>query len=108
MSGNKLRINESEPVVQDWSFLTKHAQVLLCIGRDPEIRLRDISISVNLTERRVQSILSDLIMSGYVAKAKSGRRNRYEIRERVPRVDVARRQDALVEIIKVLRISNRP
>lgn len=28
---------------RDWSFLTSHAQVLLCIAHDPGIRLRDIA-----------------------------------------------------------------
>ena len=27
----------------DWNFLTSHARVLLCIARDPGVRLRDIA-----------------------------------------------------------------
>lgn len=88
----------------EWSFLTKHAQVLLCISRDPEVRLRDVALSVDLTERRVQSILNDLIASGYVAKARSGRRNHYEIRDRADRVDSPQRQANTAEIVKLLGI----
>jgi hypothetical protein len=28
--------------VADWSFLTNHARVLLCIAHDPGVRLRDM------------------------------------------------------------------
>jgi hypothetical protein len=34
-----------------WSFLTNHAQVLLCIAQDPGIRLREIGEAVGITER---------------------------------------------------------
>jgi hypothetical protein len=29
--------------VADWSFLTNHARVLLCIAHDPGVRLRGIA-----------------------------------------------------------------
>ena len=31
-----------------WSFLTNHAQVLLCIARDPGTRLREIGAEVGI------------------------------------------------------------
>lgn len=104
MSGNKFPTNTSTPVPPSWSFLTKHAQVLVCVSRDPEARLRDVALCVNLTERRVQSILSDLIVSGYVVKAKSGRRNRYKVRDQAANVDIPRRHDDIAEIVTLLGI----
>jgi DNA-binding IclR family transcriptional regulator len=65
----------------DWSFLTNHAQVLACIARDPEVRLRDIAARLGITERTAFGIVTDLQQAGYVTKAKTGRRNRYEVRE---------------------------
>ena len=44
-----------------WRFLSNHTQVLLCIARDPEIRVRDIALSVGITERATQRLVSDLI-----------------------------------------------
>jgi len=35
----------------DWSFLTNHAQVLVCIAHDPGVRLRDIAVKLGITER---------------------------------------------------------
>jgi hypothetical protein len=37
--------------VTSWSFLTNHARVLLCIARDPGMRLRDLAASLGITER---------------------------------------------------------
>jgi hypothetical protein len=36
----------------NWSFLTSHARVLLCIARDPGMRLRDIAASAFLCRAR--------------------------------------------------------
>jgi winged helix-turn-helix DNA-binding protein len=62
-----------------WAFLTNHAHVLLCIARDPESRARDMAEQIGITERATQRILADLIVDGYVKRAKVGRRNRYTI-----------------------------
>jgi predicted ArsR family transcriptional regulator len=60
-----------------WTFLTNHAQVLLCLAQDSEIRLRDVAERVGITERAAQRILADLIETGYVQSTRVGRRNQY-------------------------------
>ena len=62
-----------------WTFLTNHAQVLLCIADTPDIRLRDMAERVGITERATQRILADLIEAGYVKTKRIGRRNRYTV-----------------------------
>jgi predicted transcriptional regulator len=62
-----------------WTFLTNHSQVLICLARDPEVRIRDIADSVGITERAAQRILGDLVESGYVERNRIGRRNRYHV-----------------------------
>jgi len=62
-----------------WTFVTNHTQVLLCIARDPDIRLRDIAARIGITERAAQRILADLVESGYVERQREGRRNRYTV-----------------------------
>ena len=37
--------------MEKWSFLTRHARVLLCIADDPGVRLRDIATMLGITER---------------------------------------------------------
>jgi hypothetical protein len=70
--------------VPSWGFLTNHAQVLLCIARDPGARLRDIAASVGITERSAFGIVSDLAAAGYLVKEKGGRRNRYHVEADLP------------------------
>jgi DNA-binding transcriptional ArsR family regulator len=63
----------------NWTFLTNHAQVLLCIADDPGIRLREIGERVGITERAAHRIVVELEGSGYVSRRREGRRNRYTI-----------------------------
>ncbi len=72
----------SEPAKTPWTFLTNHAVVLLCIARDPGIRLRDVAERVGITERAVQRIVAELDEDGYISKRRVGRRNVYEIKEK--------------------------
>jgi predicted transcriptional regulator len=62
-----------------WTFLTNHGHVLVAISRDPELRQRDISQAVGITQGAVQRILDDLEVGGYVRRQRVGRRNRYEV-----------------------------
>jgi hypothetical protein len=63
----------------DWTFLTNHAQVLVCIAEESDIRGRDIAERVGITERAAQSIVADLVNAGYVTRTREGRRNRYAV-----------------------------
>ncbi len=63
----------------DWTFLTNHAHVLVCIHRDPTIRTRDIAAAVGITERATQGIVADLVAEGYVTRLRDGRRNVYTV-----------------------------
>lgn len=67
----------SSPESKTWTFLTNHAQVLLCLSGDGDIRLRDVAEKVGITERACQRIVADLIATGYVTSSRVGRRNRY-------------------------------
>lgn len=64
---------------QNWTFLTNHSHVLLCIAANPDILTRDIAQLVGITERSAQRIISELEEAGYVSHSKVGRRNHYEV-----------------------------
>jgi DNA-binding MarR family transcriptional regulator len=64
-----------------WRFLTNHTQVLLCIARVPDVRLRDVAEQVGITERAAQRIVADLVEAGFVERERKGRRNSYRINE---------------------------
>jgi hypothetical protein len=86
----------------NWTFLTNHARVLLCIDRDPGVRLRDIAASVGITERRAYGIVTDLAEAGYIVKQKDGRRNRYQVQAHLPLPEPTSRERTVGEILALL------
>lgn len=63
----------------EWTFLSNYGHVLVCLARDPDVRMRDVALAVGITERAVQQIVRDLVSGKYVEKEKVGRRNRYRV-----------------------------
>jgi hypothetical protein len=88
--------------VANWTFLTNHARVLLCIAHDPGVRLRDIAASLGITERSAYGIVTDLADAGYVVKQKDGRRNRYEIQTHLPLPEPTSRESTVGEVLALL------
>jgi hypothetical protein len=88
--------------VANWTFLTNHARVLLCIAHDPGVRLRDLAASVGITERSAYGIVTDLAGAGYVVKQKDGRRNRYQIQAHLPLPEPTRRERTVGEVLALL------
>lgn len=70
--------------MRSWTFLSNHGRALLCIADDPGVRIRELAVSLSLTERRVHAIVADLTSAGYVTKTREGRRNRYTIQSHLP------------------------
>lgn len=68
-----------DPNTPPWTFLSNHGHVLLCVARDPNIRVREIAQAVGITERAVQRILGELEEAGVIARRREGRRTRYEV-----------------------------
>jgi MarR family len=88
--------------VDNWSFLTNHARVLLCIAHDPGVRLRDIAAGLGITERSAYGIVADLTEAGYIVKEKDGRRNRYQIQPHMPLPGPASQGPAIGEVLVLL------
>jgi predicted transcriptional regulator len=86
----------------DWSFLTNHARVLMCIAHDPGARLRDIAAGLGITERSAYGIVTELAEAGYVVKQKDGRRNHYQIQAHLPLPEPTSRERTVGEILALL------
>lgn len=69
---------------KSWTFLSNHAHVLICIVKDPHIRMRDLALQTGITERAVQRIVADLRAAGYLTLERRGRRNQYEVHTDLP------------------------
>ena len=62
-----------------WTFLTNHSHVIICLVRDPVMRVRDLAVEIGITERAVLRIVAELEAEGVLTKSKEGRRNTYTI-----------------------------
>ena len=58
--------------------------MLLCIARDPGVRLREIGDAVGITERAAHRIVAELVDAGYITRRRKGRRNEYTIQSDLP------------------------
>jgi hypothetical protein len=85
-----------------WSFLTNHAQVLLCIANDSAIRLREIGQTVDITERAAHRIVGELAVAGYISRERNGRRNHYTIQSDLPLPDPLARGQRVGDLLAIL------
>src|SRR5262245_13319640 len=91
-----------------WRFVTNHTQVLLCIARDPDVRLRDVAEMVGITERAVQRIVADLVEAGFLERQRVGRRSRYVINRGVEMRHPAQAGHDVGELLELLRLDAAP
>jgi hypothetical protein len=88
--------------VAEWTFFTNHAHVLLCIAREPDVRVRDLAVRVGITERAAQRIVADLVAAGYLERSRDGRRNHYRVRVDLPLRHPVEQPHRVGEILAVL------
>lgn len=63
-----------------WTFITNHGLVLVYIARHPRSTARDIASAVNVTERAVHRVITDLEAEGYIERRRVGRNNEYQVK----------------------------
>ena len=88
--------------MENWTFLTNHAHVLLCIAADPEIRLKDVAQKVGITERATQRIVADLVQEGYLSTEKKGRRNCYQVDPALPLRHPVERHNQIGQLLQLV------
>src|SRR4051794_13385586 len=85
----------------EWEFLSNHAQALLCIADDPDVRLRDIAATVGITERAAHRIVDELVEDGYLSREKKGRRNHYAVKSHMPLRDPLVRDRKIADLLEL-------
>ncbi|WP_425146473.1 helix-turn-helix transcriptional regulator [Deinococcus sp.] len=93
----------SPTVPADWTFLTNHAHVLICLVQQPGRTLREVAALVGITERAVQRIVGELEEAGILQRERVGRRNRYAVIGSQPLrhpLEAHRRVQDLLEMVK--------
>ena len=97
-----------ENTAPSWTFLTNHAQVLVCIARDPGVRLRDIGDRVGITERAAHRIVVELEDAGYITRERNGRRNSYTVNAHSLLPDPVARGQNVGELLELLTATHEP
>ena len=64
---------------QNWTFLSNHAHVLVCVAKNPDVRLSEVAELVGVRERTAHRIVHELIDAGYISVTKVGRNNVYSV-----------------------------
>jgi DNA-binding transcriptional ArsR family regulator len=85
-----------------WKFVTNHALVLCQIAQQPRITIREISLTLGITEKAIHRIITDLETDGYVTKIREGRRLRYRINPDLYLRDEMLQDKAVGDFLEVL------
>jgi DNA-binding MarR family transcriptional regulator len=88
---------------RSWTFLTNHAQVLLCIAHNSDVRLRDVAQTVGITERAAQRIVLDLVEANFLERRRNGRRNHYAVNPSVEMRHAAQQGHPVGELLNLLQ-----
>jgi PAS domain S-box-containing protein len=85
-------LDNPQIAMSQFRILSNHGLTLLCISRDPMVRMHDLAQELGITERGAQRIVAELVEAGLVDRRRIGRRNRYRVRsERVIQLPIGQR-----------------
>jgi len=85
-----------------WKFVTNHALVLCQIAQRPRITVRELSLTIGITEKAIHRIITDLEADGYVTKRREGRRLRYRVNPDLCLRDEMLQDKAVGDLLEVL------
>jgi DNA-binding IclR family transcriptional regulator len=89
-------------IARGWTFITNHTQVLLAVAQRSDLRVKDISAAVGITERHAYRMLRDLEEAGYVERRRDGRCNVYRIHPELPIGDPVLEEQSLRELLQLI------
>lgn len=84
-----------------WTFITNHAQVLLAVAQNPDVRVRGIATAAGITERYAYRLLRDLENAGYVDRRREGRCNVYRVNPDLVLGDPMVEEQSLRELLRL-------
>jgi winged helix-turn-helix DNA-binding protein len=64
---------------KNWNLMATHGIVLFYIAANPDATMRQMSESLNLTERRIAQVVRDLAEADLLTVKRNGRRNSYAV-----------------------------
>jgi predicted transcriptional regulator len=90
------------PPSRGWTFITNHAQVLLAVAQQPDVRVREIAAVADITERYAYQMLRDLQDTGYVERRREGRCNLYRINRDLAIGDPVIEEQSLRKLLRLI------
>ena len=86
----------------EWTFITNHGLVLAHISKSQQSTAREIAQAINITERTVHRIITELEAEGYIERQRVGRNNFYYINPRLRLKHDTTSEVVVGELLKVL------
>jgi hypothetical protein len=77
----EVTVDRVESAQREWSLVSAHGAVLLCVAARPNATLRQIGQAAGVTERQVARIIKDLTRAEVVRMEHQGRRNVYTVNQ---------------------------
>ncbi|RHX85751.1 MarR family transcriptional regulator [Leptospira stimsonii] len=99
---NNPKSDSTEREKHQWTFLSHHAHVLLCINSDPNVLLRELATKVGITERAVIGIIEDLEEADILVRTKEGRRNSYKINKKASLRHKLKSHKTVSDLLRIL------
>lgn len=91
-----------------WTFLTNHGHVLLAVAMNPDIRVKELALTVGITTRHALLILRDLEDAGYVHRERVGRATHYTVHSSRPFRHPTAAAHQVQELIAIFTGSSTP
>ena len=85
-----------------WTFITNHGLVLAYIAKYPQSTTRSVASAINITERTVHKIITELETEKYIERRRAGRNNVYCINSRTELRHETTRDILVEDFLKVL------
>lgn len=89
-----------------WKFFTHHTLVLALINHNNRVTAREIASNLQITERTVLRVISELENDGFIRRHKEGRINHYEINLNQLISHPPLRTIPVSELLRVLSLTN--
>jgi DNA-binding IclR family transcriptional regulator len=95
-------LSVQQSLARGWTFLTNHAQVLLAVTGKPDVRVTEIAVAADITERHAYRMLRDLQDAGYVERRRDGRCNVYRIHPELAIGDPVVEEQSLRALLRLI------
>ena len=94
--------------MKQWTFITHHAAILKLMAIHPRITACDLSSRVDITERTVRTIISNLEQGGYITKIREGRTVLYTVNPNLSLRHPTQKDKTVGQLLSVLGGSLSP